>query len=215
MEQSIEKALSEGEFSPDDVALLSTAEKKDGPLLNWTEVQFKDVLGAIPGTAAFAIVRRLRTPEVAPANRTVTLPEKPPYLYDADGRQVAEYDPTDPTQFWTAPTGELYRWDGKRDRTAGKPVKNLMGHIITKTKFPYGEPRLVMKVHHATIDGIPVPDAKQVSEARLKGYDWFHMGLGQWIGGAKPYRPADQSLLRRLKDATARTAGGNPAIVRG
>lgn len=214
MDTTIREALTAAEFDTDTIEVITLAEKKEGAVQNWTEPQFKDVLGSIPGTAAFAVLRRLRTPSSTPVATATRLPEKPPYLYNKAGEQVSDYDPSDPTQYWEAPTGELWRWDGKRDRSNGRTVKNLMGFAIEKTRFPFGEPHPVMKVDHKTIDGIAVPDSKQVTEARLGGYDWFHVGLGVWIGGAKPRRPFDASLLRRVKDAAERLGGGNPAIVR-
>lgn len=216
MQTTISDALTASGFVEEDVLLLTEAEKDFGPVQNWPEARFTEILDAIKGLAAFSIVRASKVATVSRQGERAVLPEKPPYLsVDRNGVPVG-YDSTDPSQYWTDPgTAELWRWDGKRAQPlAGK--KDEAGRVIPEQPYPYGKPHRVMLVSHMSVDGIAVPDPRQQAEADAKGYDWFHQGYGTWIGnGGKPYRDVPVELSRQVRAARERVfSGGNPAIVR-
>lgn len=207
MQQSIRAALGSNGFSDEDLKALTAAEKEHGPVQNWPQSRFTEVLDSVRGYAAFAMVEREKSAHVAEETPSRALPEKPPYL-----DRLEDYDPTDPNQYWTDPaTGELWRWDGKR---AGARTKNQLGQMAPAQQYPNGQPRRVMLVPHTTIDGVRVPDSEGADEAIKKGYDWFHYGYGSWIGpGGKAYRNVTPEVRRRVIAARERMVGsGNPAL---
>lgn len=212
MDKKLTAAFLNAGFTEDDTALLTEGEKEHGPVVNWQPSRFAELLGAIPAVAAEKVVREFKTAIVEEPQR-VSLPEKPPYLdTDVHGVPIG-YDPSDPSQFWTdEATGEMWRWDGKRQ---SKKETNLLGIRVAKQRFPYGEPHRVMAVRHTTVDGVPVPDPEDVKKAKLQSADWFHLGLGVWIHGSKPYRDVSREKSRQVKAARERAGlAGNPVIQR-
>lgn len=212
MEQPLIDAFLAAGFSEDDSLLLDEAEKEHGPVVNWPESRFVEVLGAIPAVAAVQVVRAFKT-ELVEEARPTSLPNKPPYLdTDREGVPIG-YDPRDPSQFWTDPsTKEMWRWDGKRE--TAKDI-NLLGLRVERQRYPFGQPRRVMAVRHTTVDGVPVPDPDDVRKAKVQGMDWFHLGLGVWMHGVKKYRDVSPEKSRQVKAARERAGiAGNPVIQR-
>ena len=150
---------------------------------------------------AFTIVKEWK------GNRGITqvldepgVPTEPPYLANA-----TDYDPTEPSQYFTSPTGQMYRWDGKgRDWYQGK--KGSDGQKMPKPRFaPWGEVHKVIIVKHVEFQGVRFPDPAEFPAALATGADWFHHGYGCWIGaGGKPYRDISREVSDRIKLAKER-----------
>jgi hypothetical protein len=121
-----------------------------------------------------------------------TMPDRAPYL-----DRLEDYDPTDPSQFYTHVDGTLWRWDGKR------------GVGEDGTRFPYGERHPVIVVDHVEVDGALVPRPDAVTAAIRLGYDWFHHGYGCWVGaGGATYRRVDPRASARMRAAQEQLGGG-------
>lgn len=169
-----------------DVATLRDA-AADEPLGNWSADRYRALKGFGPAKAfvAHAVVRRhLASQGIEVVERT-QIPERPPYL-DGPG----DYDPRDPTQFWTSKTGEMFRWDGK------------------------GVVHPVTVVRHYQVGEVFIPDRDEVTRAIKAGLDWFHHGYGTyrgWIGrGGKPYFTHTSADRQRVLLAKQQLESGAP-----
>lgn len=217
MNKSVIDALKDAEFTEEDIDLLGGAEADKGPVQNWPESAFKDVLPGPTAVAAAVVVRATKVgaaPEIAERS---ALPAKPPYLdVDKNGVPVG-YDPHDPAQFWTDPrTGETWRWDGKREDGRGGKASSITKEQSPRQQYPYGQPHRVVQVKHITVRGVMLPDPQEAHDASMSGADWFHRGYNVWIGGGnKPYADVDPETRMRVKNAQE-SAGrtGNPLIRR-
>lgn len=181
------EAISEEAIS----ALALTAQDTD--IGNWSRSDFQSVKGIGPAAAfaAHTIVRKFLAAQPIEEEVRVTIPAKPPYL-----DRPEDYDPHDSTQFWTAETGEMYRWDGKRS-----------------PQTPWGKVRPVAVVRHITVAGVVVPDMKAAREAERAGCDWFHQSYRSWINpSGKPYSQIDRETAERVKRALNQMADRGPFL---
>jgi len=190
-------------FTDDDIALLGEHEKEHGPVINWPRSRFIETLGPKDGLAAFTVVRETKGSTEVMEQAIAALPEKPPYLEVDKNGVVLGYDPSDPSQFYSVPeTGELWRWDGKREDGRGGRKSEITGEVIPSQKFPFGEPHRVMNVRHHMVAGVNIPNYQDAHDANSGGYDWFHHGYGCWVGGGgKPYGHVSAERHARVKAA--------------
>jgi hypothetical protein len=203
-------------FTEDDLEQLKLFEDEQGPIANWPPLTFEDLF---TGEIAKAIVARQAVSDakvgLAPeASRETVLPEFPPYL-----SKLEDYNPSDPSQFWTDPaTGELWRWDGK-GRSPQVQVRGLpFGAPKQLSELPIyknGEPHRVVQVPHITVNGLRIPTLQGMQDANAQEYDWFHHGYGVWIGhGGKPYGEVDMQLRQRVLNALNALPNNQPLIRR-
>lgn len=167
-----EKALLDSEygFGEDVILTIADAETDRGSVQNWSRAVFDEVLGPLHGRAAFEVIRRLKVGDAESAEKKAVIPLRAPYLvYGRDGKPE-DYDPRDPSQFYTDPeTGEMYRWDGT------------------------GRVRRCTVVGHKRFGDTLLPNEEEASAAIEAGLDWFHRGLNVWIGyGGKQLAEATQ-----------------------
>lgn len=200
-------------FSDEDLALLQEAEAARGDVRNWPPSAFGEVLMGSTAQAVLArnLVREAKVGVAEELRSAVLLPDAPPYLDD-----LADYNPADPTQFWTDPdTGEHWRWDGKGRGPQG--IRSKITGETAPTAHPSGEPHRVAIVRHTTVDGVRVPNEQEAHDANHEELDWFHQGYGVWIGrGGKPYGNVTRETRNRFLVAQTRSreADNNNALVR-
>ena len=192
--EAFEKALLDSEygFDADDVAQIEEGEAEHGLVTNWSRAIFDEVLGVLKGRAAYEVVRRVKSgASDAREQRTGAVPNRAPYLaYNADGAAV-DYDPRDPSQFYTDPdTGEMYRWDGK------------------------GERHRTVQVEHRRFGDTLLPVEDAALAAIESGFDWFHHGFAVWYRGQKALADPTQDVRDKVRVAMLlrdRTSdGSNP-----
>lgn len=200
LEQALKEAL-----TPAQIATLEAAFRSDDPS-NWTRPQFSELdgFGNSSAFAAWTVIQQFKAGEVVDHTRAVSLPDFPPYLASWE-----DYDPTDPTQFWTAPTGEMFRWTGKwHGEFTGQPIAEPKAKDIA-TRGP--EVRRVLQVPHHLSDGIMVPDRDAAARAIRDGYDWFHRGYNTWITrGGKPVREVPRRVRDQVRLAQENYYSGQP-----
>lgn len=186
----VEQLEKSGALSAELMDRLMAANDSDD-ITNFGVEQFHVLEGFNPATAfvAHRIISDWKARKgIVTVTDEPTMPKKPPYLNTPE-----DYDAHDPGQFWTSPTGQMIRWDGKgRNLPKSDPRR-------------WGQPHRVIAVKHFEAFGAVIPDRADAEKALKSGMDWFHHGYRCWIGaGGKPYASVPRDVKDKVKAARER-----------
>lgn len=208
MDKELKDALLATEaFDAEDLELLDVGEEANGPIVNWSQDKFAEIFGsnAAKRIVAHQTVSMFKSGPVIEAGADVEIPDFPPYLARGQGGVALGYDPHDPSQYWTSPFGEMFRWDGKRG--TGGERSEVTKEQAPRNPYPHGKPKRVTVVRHRAFDGVLIPDEQEAHDANAAGLDWFHRGYNCWVGdGGKPYGEVAPDVRQRFLAARDRLA---------